>query len=460
MLLTTTTQMACQRVRDIEQHQIPQTIEIRVLRKWISKGKKEELCYQFIDTYGDCIEATAEVKDIEYFDSIIQLQSCYKVSGYICTSPRTYMATVEHRASLVIGRKAKFDPVTNSNIPTTYFNFATYESIKTRIKDTKLLTDYIGRVEKNYMQSTGTGKLLQKTLLQDEMERKVEITLWPDMRHLIGDDVIPGDIVAITSTFVTEYNGLLQLESTYLTTVAVNPDVLQTIEHVNRLKALPAVQHTQTHDKIVTIMDLKQSSQQNIQSPKNFVCEAKIKEIHEDRGWYYVQCSKCSSKLYPQQGSGMWTFVCKDDDDITPNFRYSVNATIIDATGSADAVFFNESMQEMLNISCEDMVTKHANATDPKIVPQLLRSAIDTPRLLHLTLKNDGKIFVNNVSEVTSATATQSTTTGPGTSMFTPATTVPKPSMFTPATPLPKLSTSKRQAPASPAEQNRKKKRA
>ncbi|KAL3643570.1 hypothetical protein CASFOL_014385 [Castilleja foliolosa] len=86
------------------------------------------------------IEATTDVKHIEHFDSLIQLQLCYKVSNYICTGARTYMATVEHVASLVIVQKAGFEHVPNLEIPSVYFNFATYETIKKRIKDTKLLT--------------------------------------------------------------------------------------------------------------------------------------------------------------------------------------------------------------------------------------------------------------------------------------------------------------------------------
>ncbi|KAL3652690.1 hypothetical protein CASFOL_002371 [Castilleja foliolosa] len=57
-------------------------------------------------------------------------------------------------------------------------------------------------------------------------------------------------------------------------------------------------------------------------TPRNFICEAKITQIHEDRGWYYVLCSKCSNKLYPEQDTDRLIFVCKDDDNITPNFRY------------------------------------------------------------------------------------------------------------------------------------------
>ncbi|KAL3656129.1 hypothetical protein CASFOL_000525 [Castilleja foliolosa] len=160
--------MACQQVRDIRERQKSGIIQIRVLRKWISKGKKEELCYQFCDVHGDCIEATADVKHIEHFNSMIQLQSCYRVSGYICVGPRSYMATVDHPASLIIGQKAKFDRIVANDIPTSYFKFATYDTLKTRIKDLSLLSE-------------------------------IEITLWPDKLHLIGDDVIPGDIVAITS---------------------------------------------------------------------------------------------------------------------------------------------------------------------------------------------------------------------------------------------------------------------
>ncbi|KAL3619788.1 hypothetical protein CASFOL_034700 [Castilleja foliolosa] len=57
---------------------------------------------------------------------------------------------------------------------------------------------------------------------------------------------------------------------------------------------------------------------------------------------------------------------------------------------------------------------------------QLLRSAIGIRKLLHLTLKNDGKIVVNNVSEIASDTSNQSTSNVPGTSAFTPTTPIPK----------------------------------
>ncbi|KAL3616291.1 hypothetical protein CASFOL_039681 [Castilleja foliolosa] len=37
-----------------------------------------------------------------------------------------------------------------------------------------------------------------------------------------------------------------------------------------------------------------------MQSSRNFTCEARITRIHENRGWFYVLCSKCSNKLYQE----------------------------------------------------------------------------------------------------------------------------------------------------------------
>ncbi|KAL3638423.1 hypothetical protein CASFOL_017794 [Castilleja foliolosa] len=375
-------EMASQRVRDIRERHKSGVIEIRVLRKWISKGKKEELCYQFIDAYGDCIEATADVKNIEHFDSVIQLFSYYRVTRHICTGPRTYMATVEHPASLVIGQKATFERITNDAIPT-----------ETKDRDNTM----------------------------------------PDMRHLIGDEVIPGDILAITSAMVTEHNGHLQLESTYLTTTFRNPDMPETMDHVHRLKALPAMQPAEIIDQTVTLLDLKLASQQKIQTARKFTCQARVTKIHDNRGWYYVLCTKCSKKLYPEQDNDDVIFVCEDDNDNVPNFRYCVNATITDATGSADTVFFNESMEAMLNITCKDTVTNHAQSENSKDVPQLLESIVNIPKILHLTLKNDGQIVVNNVTDIAGSSQIQS----PGKEGMT--------STFSPTTPLPKPNASKRQ---------------
>ncbi|KAL3619355.1 hypothetical protein CASFOL_017500 [Castilleja foliolosa] len=73
------------------------------------------------------------------------------------------------------------------------------------------------------------------------------------------------------------------------------------------------------------------------------------------------------------------------------------------------------------------LVTKHAKSPNSKDVPPLLQSIIDIPKLLHLTLKNDGQIVVNNVTDVTERSQIQSPGKEGKTSTFTPTTPLPKP---------------------------------
>ncbi|KAL3633803.1 hypothetical protein CASFOL_022565 [Castilleja foliolosa] len=429
--------MAYQKVCDIRERQESGTIKIRVLKRWITKGKKEELCYQFVDANGDGIEATADIKLTEHFDPIVHVQSCYKVSGYVCTGPRTYMATVDHPASLLIGLKAKFERTTNDSIPTFHFKFANYDNQR-QDQESKSAYRLYRSCRKELIENYEQRNDIAKDSFAGRNKRQVEITLWPDMRHLIGNDVIPGDIVAITSASVSEHNGNLQLESTYLTTVVKNPNMPQVAEHVRRLRALPAMQPTVTSAQAITIIELKNSSKQTFQTHRNFTCEARITGIHENRGWYYVLCSQCPNKLHLVLKNNDVLYVCTDHDDVDPNFRYCVNATITDATGSTEAVFFDESMQKILNVSCKDMVTKYGQPLEPRYVPEILRSITDIPRVLHLTLKNDGQIVVNNVTDVAQSSDIQPRATATGASAFSPT------------TPNPKSNTSKRQPPDTP----------
>ncbi|KAL8196261.1 hypothetical protein R6Q57_025261 [Mikania cordata] len=178
---------------------------------------------------GDGIDVTADIDQKDYFESIIEVQSCYTVSKYVVIGNRSFMPVLQHEASLKIGKKAIFEPLSTNNISDHFFQFASYDELDSRMTLSKQLT---GIVEKNYQWTTNTGKTLRKINLKDIIKRLVQITLWQDKRHLVGDNVIRGDILAITSTMVTEYDALKQLESTYSTEAFVNPTFIDVQEHV------------------------------------------------------------------------------------------------------------------------------------------------------------------------------------------------------------------------------------
>ncbi|KAD7479922.1 hypothetical protein E3N88_03058 [Mikania micrantha] len=348
------------RLSELKSQQRPIPLQIRVLKKWKLSGDKEEICYLFVDKHGDGIEATVDVDPKNYFEPAIEVQSCYKVTKYVVVENRNYNPILKHEASIKIGKKAYFEQFSGEHIP----------------------RYYIGVVESNLEKVTTTAKTLRKVDLRDASNKQVQITLWPTKRHLIGDDVKRGDIVAITSTLVTQYGNLKQLESTYPTEVFVNPTFNEIQQHIQRLKAATAHSIQSTTEDTVTIKDIL--NQLSTTEKSVFTCKACIKEIQTYRTWFYALCSICNSKLYREVGETSY-YVCKNDEDMEPKFLYCVNATIFDETATTNVVFFNQVMTDMLHITCQDLVVLHGY-NDPKVPPPEIISKVGIPMTFSLTV--------------------------------------------------------------------------
>ncbi|KAD4982584.1 hypothetical protein E3N88_19255 [Mikania micrantha] len=96
----------------------------------------------------------------------------------------------------------------------------------------------------------------------------IEITLRGEKADAIGHDISPGNILAITFALVTEFRGVLQLESTNATAIAVNPAIPELQMYLDR-----------------------------------FTCAAAIVDIPASITWFYVNCleSGCSNKACPRR---------------------------------------------------------------------------------------------------------------------------------------------------------------
>ncbi|KAL8250324.1 hypothetical protein R6Q59_034017 [Mikania micrantha] len=128
------------RLSEIKKHQKPVPIQIRVAKRWILTGTRQEICYLFVDKHGDGIEATADIDQKKYFESIIEVQSCYTVSKYVVIGNRNFMPVLKHEASLKLGKKAIFEPLSTGDIPNHFFQFASYDELDNRMTLPKQLT--------------------------------------------------------------------------------------------------------------------------------------------------------------------------------------------------------------------------------------------------------------------------------------------------------------------------------
>ncbi|KAD4178868.1 hypothetical protein E3N88_27459 [Mikania micrantha] len=127
-------------ISDIQPGDTSTPLNVRVIRKWRPHSKNNEMCYLFVDIHGDAIEAIIDSNEENYFHNIITVHSCYTITKYLCIPSRTYMAVVPHTTSLKIGKRATFEELLHSDIPTYYFNFTSYNALKSHMNIHKLLT--------------------------------------------------------------------------------------------------------------------------------------------------------------------------------------------------------------------------------------------------------------------------------------------------------------------------------
>ncbi|KAK1427718.1 hypothetical protein QVD17_16411 [Tagetes erecta] len=244
--------MSLKRVADIRPKESTKVIEIRVLKKWKPHTedfqKKVDLWFLF----GDAIEAMCNAKDAGHFSSLLEVQKCYKITGCVSRPPRSYMPMVPHQASLFLGMRVDVQQIENIDIPTYYYNLATFDVLNSRKANPKLLT---GRVDSISPELIRKGKRLKKVAIRDITGNPLEVTLWEEKRHLIPAEGAIGKAVVITATRVTQYT-VMQLESTVSTTVEINPPFPELQTYLDRFSMLSDVPPTELTLEKMTVTQL------------------------------------------------------------------------------------------------------------------------------------------------------------------------------------------------------------
>ncbi|KAJ0781201.1 putative replication protein A, OB [Helianthus annuus] len=398
----------------IRPHDSAEPIQIRVIRKWIPFGKRQELCYLFVDINGDAIEAIADLNHQSHFESRITLESCYTITDYLSDTARSYMNVVPHTSCIRLGLRTSFREIDDNAIPHYYFNFVNYDRLRPRINNNLLLTDYIGRLVKASPILYKAGKNMMKISLQDQSGNFIEATLWEEIAFSFDREAALQKpqpvIIAMTSLKVSEYKGKIQLGSINATTIVINPDIEDLENVITRFGVIRGRSNTypttstslisgEEEQNRLTLEELLQKSAKDNHKTK-FTCLASIKEIDISRKWFYKSCTQCRKKVLPKEEK----FACPDHGEIqSPRFMYAVNATIVDDTSSVSVALFNEVMTSLLGIDCHDMVVIE-DFSNPHILPTPLRAIRGKPKIFQLLCReHDNKdkmsFTVNKVFE-------------------------------------------------------------
>nr|GEX96499.1 DNA helicase [Tanacetum cinerariifolium] len=112
-------------------------IEAIAYRKWTSKTTKTKtstkFCCILIDRQGTSVQANMGLRDVEYFDQLLQLKKAYRFIGFSCEPTDSWERTLPTEITLIFGRYLQAEEIATTDFPEHYFNFAAYNELSDRL---------------------------------------------------------------------------------------------------------------------------------------------------------------------------------------------------------------------------------------------------------------------------------------------------------------------------------------
>ncbi|PWA71499.1 hypothetical protein CTI12_AA280320 [Artemisia annua] len=137
---------------------------------------------------------------------------------------------------------------------------------------------------------------------------------------------------------------------------------------------------------------------------------AMIHKVHQEHGWWYLACKKCGSIAKEPEDNGgsssskkkgknkVWW--CKKDKEITHvGPRYKVIVRVIDDTGSASLLLYEDIILKLIDIPCSKLITKYGDQADD-IFPDELAPIVGKKLLFRFLISSYNINFNNHVYQV------------------------------------------------------------
>ncbi|GJV02996.1 nucleic acid-binding, OB-fold protein [Tanacetum coccineum] len=248
------------------------------------------------------------------------------------------------------------------------------------------ITDYLGCIRSiSDVLPSGDANISQKYRRKVDIEsldgNVVELTMWDDLAKQFKKDEIEQlprpIIITVSSCRVSKYRDV-QLDTTSTTFYYINP-------------------HTKEAADANKMFKEKYELNPPLQGIR-FTCEAMITNLNKNRSWNYVSCSQCNNASTKRSG----VYVCEDHEkQDPPTYRYNFNATVTDATSTAEFTFFTEAGEKITGNPCSHLMEKF-ETTDKTQLPVEMVNIVGKKHIFQIqfapsTQKGAGRFIVNDV---------------------------------------------------------------
>ncbi|XP_030949817.1 replication protein A 70 kDa DNA-binding subunit A-like [Quercus lobata] len=336
--------------------------------------------------------------------------SIYTITNFLVEENKGNYRPVHNKFKILFNSAtsiSKFSGIDHS-IPQSQFEFADYGTIASRCYDNTYLSDvigildYIGAIEE--IKTRGRPTKIRNIQLLLEETKSIQTTLWGNTAHQIDDDFYKTNkgpfIVIVTSTIVKTFRGDYQLSSTFATKLYVNLDIPEVAEIRNKLNTTIDVNVKEILPKrLLKVQDEELASQnkKTVAEIKNLewnsetkdlmvTCNAKIININNKYGWYYVACLICKTKVKQVKGV-LWCERCKNEPKFAvPSYRIQVE--VQDETGSTTFILFDKGAEKIISKTAKELAEMQEEILklDENILPKEIQKIIGNKYLFQLHL--------------------------------------------------------------------------
>ncbi|XP_026439563.1 replication protein A 70 kDa DNA-binding subunit A-like isoform X1 [Papaver somniferum] len=205
---------------------------------------------------------------------------------------------------------------------------------------------------------------------------RIKVTLWGDSiseltRNLEAHVLNPRPVVAVVAgVYVKQYFGKASLSSTNATKIYFDLDIPEVL-HIRERSSHRTPPHEitipvrvsynqaaksigDTTMSISQLLEAKWESGYNMLNRK--VCRAKDFGISTEKGWYYLGCNNCTTKLVGNTRDH-WCPSCKVQV-YEPVPRYLLRLEVEDSSGTAFFVAMDSEVQKIVQLPALDAVAK------------------------------------------------------------------------------------------------------
>lgn len=283
----------------------------------------------------------------DQFKDLIKEGSVYTVEKFDLAKPKKNYRSVDNPIRICFTWRTKVAEIVPApqNFPMFAYTALPLNKLSDRVDNIITLSDVVGLVNKvtPLLPPYGKAKSHRRQLYITDGSTYATVTLWGeqadslDIDELIAASAEGPVIVLFVGMTVGEYSGSLALQSTSVTRCYVNAPLPEIADVRESTKDLPyrIEWHTGKNKNDAeaipsSITEISTFEPNDIMGMR-YKLSAKITEIHEGDGWYYMSCTDCWKKLIQENGN----YRCPDCTTTVPLPRYRFVARAIDANSTA-----------------------------------------------------------------------------------------------------------------------------